>query len=128
MRPSPEPRDPCGTRSSPWLSQRVSLALAIAAAALPVACQEKPPAPQEVIWNGDRKADGGKGWANCDTPPECKADMALADGKGFSGSRGLHFQGAGKGYLGAGWNWFGWWPDNAGKDLSPYNMLQFEVR
>lgn len=128
MRASHEPRDPRGTRSSTWLSRRASLAFVIAGAAASAACKEKPPGPQEVIWNGDRKADGGKGWANCDTPPECKADMALADGKGFSGSRGLHFQGAGKGYLGAGWNWFGWWPENSGKDLSPYNMLQFEVR
>ena len=90
--------------------------------------KEKPPGPAEVIWNGDRQADGGKGWANCDSPPGCKSEMALAEGKGFSGSRGLHFHGAGPGYLGAGWNWFGWWPEYSGKDLTPYNTLQFEVR
>jgi len=128
MRPSHETRDPSGTRSHLGLSPRLSLALVSAGAALLVACKAKPPGPEEVIWNGDRKADGGKGWANCDTPPECKSDMTLEAGKGFSGSRGLHFQGAGKGYLGAGWNWFGWWPENSGKDLSPYNTLQFEVR
>lgn len=92
------------------------------------ACKEKPPGPQEMIWNGDRESDGGKGWANCGSRPQCKSEIALVEGKGYSGTNALHFHGAGPGYLGAGWNWFGWWPANAGKDLRPYNTLQFELR
>src|SRR5687768_11554171 len=92
------------------------------------ACKEKPPGPQEIVWNGDREQDGGKGWANCDTQPNCKVEISLVEGKGFSGSRGLQFQAAGKGYLGAGWNWFGWWPAHAGTDLTAYNTLRFSLR
>lgn len=101
----------------------VSCALAL----LP-ACKEKPPGPQEMLWNGDRKSDAGKGWGSCDSPPKCKAEIALVEGKGYNGSLGLHFHGEGPGYQGAGWNWFGWWPEDAGKDLTPYNTLQFEMR
>lgn len=115
-------------RSPRWRTRRVLLALVLSSAAGAPACKEKPPGPEEMIWNGDRKNDGGKGWANCDSPPQCKAEIALVEGKGYSGSKALHFHGAGPGYVGAGWNWFGWWPENAGTDLTPYNTLQFELR
>jgi len=92
------------------------------------ACKEKPAGPQELVWSGDRQQDGGKGWANCDTPPQCKAEVSLVEGKGFSGTRGLQFHAAGPGYLGAGWNWFGWWPEHAGMDLTAYNTLRFSLR
>lgn len=125
MRPCYDLRDPYYARA--W-ARRVPLVFVIGALVQLPGCKEKQPGPQEMLWNGDRKSDGGKGWANCDSPPQCKAEISLVEGKGYSGSNGLHFHGAGPGYQGAGWNWFGWWPENAGKDLTPYNMLQFEVR
>jgi len=27
-----------------------------------------------------------------------------------------------------GWNWFGWYPETAGTDLSPYTHLTFQIR
>lgn len=87
----------------------------------------QPPA-DGVIWNGEDDAAAAKGWADCDKKPGCKAQLEPTPGAGVNGSAGLKFQGEGPGFLGMGWNWFGWYPDTGGTDVSAYQTLTFSVR
>jgi hypothetical protein len=81
-----------------------------------------------VIWDGDEVARG-QGWASCDKEAEgCKSTLAPASGEGANASTGLKLHGEGPGWQGGGWNWFGWWPENAGTDISGYDELTFDVK
>ncbi|MEY4544910.1 MAG: hypothetical protein RL685_1105 [Pseudomonadota bacterium] len=83
---------------------------------------------KEVIWDGD-DVTRGQGWASCDKEAEgCKSQLAPAPGEGAKGSSGLKLHGEGTGWQGGGWNWFGWWPENAGTDLTGYDELAFSVK
>jgi hypothetical protein len=86
-----------------------------------------PPA-NGVIWNGDSNAQAAKGWADCDKKPDCKAQLEPTPGAGKNGSVGLKFQGEGAGFVGMGWNWFGWYPETGGTNVSAYKNLTFSVR
>lgn len=72
--------------------------------------------------------DGGKGWADCESKPTCKADLAAKDGAGVKEKKGLRFHAEGTGWAGFGWSWFGWTPPTAGTDISAYRSLTFEIR
>jgi hypothetical protein len=80
-----------------------------------------------AIWDGD-KVGAGQGWADCDKKPGCKSAVAKASGAGMNGSAGLKFHGEGPGWIGMGWNWFGWYPETAGTNISGYGNLTFQVR
>jgi hypothetical protein len=81
-----------------------------------------------LIWDGDH-AGGGKGWSNCDKPEEkCKASIAKVGGVGVNSTAGLKFHAEGPGWAGIGWNWFAWWPETAGTDVSTYANLTFQIR
>ncbi|MDP9002707.1 MAG: hypothetical protein M3O46_21670 [Myxococcota bacterium] len=54
--------------------------------------------------------------------------MTKAGGAGVDGSVGIKFHGEGPGWIGMGWNWFGWYPETAGTDLTPYTNLTFQIR
>ena len=83
---------------------------------------------REVIWDGDA-VTRGQAWANCDQQAQgCKSTLTPAPGEGAAGTNGLKLHAEGPGWQGAGWNWFGWWPENAGTDLSGYDELIFSVR
>jgi hypothetical protein len=47
---------------------------------------------------------------------------------GIDGSAAIHFHASGPKWIGMGWNWFGWWPENAGIDIRPYDVLRLSVR
>ena len=47
---------------------------------------------------------------------------------GVSDSAALDLHGEGPGWLGMGWNLFGWYPENAGIDMTPYSHLTFQIR
>jgi hypothetical protein len=83
-----------------------------------------------VIWDGDGHTvgSGAKSWADCDKKPDCKVTMAAAKGSGKEGSTGLKLSTNGPGWKGGGWNWFGWWPETSGTDLTPYQNLSFWMR
>lgn len=81
-----------------------------------------------VIWDGDENGMAAKGWQDCDKKPGCKATLAPEPATGFNNSVGLKFHGEGPGWIGMGWNWFGWWPQNAGTDISAYKTLTFRMR
>ncbi len=81
-----------------------------------------------VIWDGDEAGTGAQGWEGCDKKPKCKAKVGMEPGVGVNGSNGLKFHGEGGGWIGMGWNLFGWYPENAGVDLTPYSHLTFQIR
>ncbi len=74
-----------------------------------------------------RGGRGAQGWDSCDQKPDCQTKVGGA-GRGMNGSTALKFHGEGPGWLGMGWNLFGWYPENAGIDLSPYSHLTFQIR
>jgi hypothetical protein len=80
-----------------------------------------------LIWDGD-KVGAGQAWADCDKKPDCKATLVKAEGAGADGTAGIKFHGEGPGWIGGGWNWFGWYPETAGTDISPYTTLTFRIR
>jgi hypothetical protein len=81
-----------------------------------------------VIWDGDGAGAGAQGWSECDKKPSCKATVAVARKAGREESTALKFHSEGAGWGGMGWNWFGWWPENAGVDIAPYDNLTFWLR
>jgi hypothetical protein len=92
------------------------------AASTPVAAGQR-----HVIWDGE-EATAGQSWASCDKEGACKATLMPAPTKGAGGTSGLLLHGEGPGWQGGGWNWFGWYPENAGTDLSGYDDLSFSVK
>ena len=39
------------------------------------------------------------------------------------GKKAVQFHATGKEFLGCGWNWYGWYPDDSGDDISAYKNL-----
>jgi len=81
-----------------------------------------------VIWDGDGAGAGAKGWADCAKKPTCKATAAPTPAVGRNGSSALKIHFEGPDWIGMGWNWFGWWPETAGTDISPYKNLKFWLK
>jgi hypothetical protein len=81
-----------------------------------------------MIWDGDDVGTGAQPWESCEPKPNCEAKASAEPGAGTNGSVALKFHAKGSGFLGMGWNIFGWYPPNAGVDLTPYNHLTFQIR
>lgn len=81
-----------------------------------------------VIWDGDGAGGGAQGWESCDSKPACSVKVGMDSGTGINGGNSLKFHGEGSGWIGMGWNLFGWYPENAGVDLTPYSHLTFQIR
>jgi hypothetical protein len=81
-----------------------------------------------IIWDGDENGLGAKGWQDCDKKPDCKVTLLPTPGTGFNNSVGLKAHGEGPGWIGFGWNWFGWYPENGGTDVSGYKFLKLRIR
>jgi len=107
-------------------------AAAVAPAAAPAAGGDAvagpPLAEGGTIWDGEGAGAAAKGWADCDKKPDCKATLDALPGVGKDGSAGLKFVGEGPGFVGFGWNWFGWYPETAGTDVSAQKQLSFWVK
>lgn len=86
------------------------------------------PSNLQLIWDGDTVGQGAKGWADCEKKPKCISSLAASAGAGKNASVGLSLHIEGAGWLGAGWNVFGWWPQDAGVDISGHKTLQMDVR
>ncbi len=77
---------------------------------------------KDVVFDGDQVGENAKGWAD---PPE-KASVAAQDKEvRIAGKKTVEFHGKGTGWMGCGWNWFGWYPEDAGTDVSHYKNLRF---
>jgi hypothetical protein len=97
---------------------------ATAAAAAPAG----PTAARLVIWNGD-KVGSGQSWADCGKKElKCKSALVKANGVGFNGSAGLKWHGEGPDWMGAGWNWAGWYPPDTGTNIAGYANLTFQIK
>lgn len=81
-----------------------------------------------IVWDGDGAGNGAQGWESCDKKPNCVVHVGSEPGAGVNGSTGLKLHGEGPGFIGMGWNLFGWYPETAGVDLSPYTHLAFQIR
>ena len=76
---------------------------------------------KDVVFDGDKAGENAKGWAD---PPE-KASVRRRTKKSASSARNGRVPGKGTGWMGCGWNWFGWYPEDAGTDVSHYKNLRF---
>jgi hypothetical protein len=81
-----------------------------------------------LIWDGEDPNAKAKGWASCEEKELCAASLNAKAGAGRDGSTGLEFVVKGKKWAGFGWNWFGWWPDTAGTDISAYKSVRFWLK
>jgi hypothetical protein len=81
-----------------------------------------------VFWDGDGEGAGAKEWTTADEKKGVKIKVGPEPGAGINGSTGLKFHGEGSGYIAIGWNLFGWYPVNAGYDLTPYSHFTFQIR
>jgi hypothetical protein len=81
-----------------------------------------------LIWDGDEKGGNAKEWANCNLKQGCKSTVKVTAGEGVNKTVGLEWHVEGKDWKGFGWNWHGFWPENAGTDISQYKNLSFWIR
>ena len=65
---------------------------------------------ETVVWSGAKPA--GQTWAHLGP----KGKLAVEDGAGLDGGKGLVLHMDGEGYRGAGINWKGWYPPDSGND------------
>jgi hypothetical protein len=81
-----------------------------------------------LIWDGDEKGGNAKEWGSCNLKQSCKSAVRAAPGEGVNKSVGLEWHVEGKDWKGFGWNWFGFWPETAGTDISEFKNLSFWIR
>lgn len=87
-----------------------------------------PAGGRNILWDGEGAGASAKGWADCDKKPGCQGTIIPAPGQGVDGSTALHFHGEGPGWIGGGWNFLGWWPEDGGIDVSGYAKLSFSIK
>lgn len=81
-----------------------------------------------LTWDGDEHGGNAKEWANCNLKGGCKSTVKATPGEGVNQSVGLEWHVEGKDWKGFGWNWFGFWPETAGTDVSGFKNLRFWIR
>jgi hypothetical protein len=83
---------------------------------------------RQVVWDGEGAGAGAQGWDSCADAKVGCSKVGTAPGVGINGSTAIKLHGDGTGFLGMGWNLFGWYPENAGIDMTPYSHLTFQIR
>ncbi|MGD0089176.1 MAG: hypothetical protein ABSE73_04590 [Planctomycetota bacterium] len=79
---------------------------------------------KEVVYDGANIGENAKGWASATAPS--KATVAAQEMEvRTAGKKTMQFQAQGKDWMGMGWNWFGWWPEDSGTDISNHKNLSF---
>jgi hypothetical protein len=96
----------------------------------PAASSASTPAADVLwVWTGEPGHDGGSGWDSCqDERPPCNTELRAVPGAGRDRSVGLHFSAQGPEWMGFGWNWYSWWPKEAGTDISRRNSLALAIQ
>ncbi|MCL1910164.1 MAG: hypothetical protein FWG05_04430, partial [Kiritimatiellaeota bacterium] len=74
-----------------------------------------------MIWNGENLS-GGYPWL---APPAPLNYLKAQTDEAKSGNTAMEFRAECGGWVGGGWNWHGWYPSNAGTDISGYANLVF---
>ncbi|MGA2066763.1 MAG: SGNH/GDSL hydrolase family protein [Thermoguttaceae bacterium] len=78
---------------------------------------------KEIVFDGDKQGENAKGWVAAGSG---KVTVAAQDKEVRTpGRKTVEFHAAGKEWMGCGWNWFGWWPEDAGTDITAYKNLTF---
>jgi hypothetical protein len=78
----------------------------------------------EVVWNGDSIGTQAMGWA----APSNMSSVKSETGSGVDSSVGLKWRAEGKDWMGFGWNWYRWWPADAGTDTTVFSYLVFKIK
>ena len=92
------------------------------AASKPAAGQEVKKAAKDVVFDGDQKGENAKGWA----VPEGRATITAQDKEvRTKGKKTVEFHAEGREWMGCGWNWFGWNPEDGGTDISKHKNVTF---
>ncbi len=77
-----------------------------------------------TVWNGEDVATGG-GWAG----PKNEINFFKPQTDfAHNGTTALELHGEGAEWIGGGWNWMNWWPENGGTDLTAFSHLTFWIR
>lgn len=77
-----------------------------------------------VVWDGDTAANGS-GWS----APKNDANLLKQDDKEVkAGKKSISFHAEGKDWTGFGWNWQGWYPADAGTDISGCDKVTFWLK
>ena len=113
-----DPATPC-----PPAGEAPGAATAATGAADAPAASTPAPVGKLTVWDGDGVGPSAKGW--CEKRPLCSLDPAPDSGHA---GVGLKYHAEGPEWLGFGWNWFGWWPKDAGTDITQYKNLNFWIR
>jgi hypothetical protein len=87
-----------------------------------VAVEEVKPVVKDVVFDGEQKGANAKGWA----VPEGRSTIATqTKDERSEGRKTMVFRAKGNEWMGCGWNWFGWDPEDAGTDISKQKNVSF---
>jgi hypothetical protein len=94
----------------------------------PTPAAAAPTGDRLVIWDGD-KVGSGQSWADCSKKDlKCKSTLTKTAGVGVNNSAGIKWHAEGPDWVGGGWNWFGWYPQDSGTNITGYANLTFQVK
>jgi hypothetical protein len=93
-----------------------------------LAAAAAPLATRLLVWDGDTRGTNATGWASQDKSGKSTSTIETLVGVGYANSIGLKWHTEGPEWTGFGWNWFSWYPRNAGTDISGYQQLTFHFR
>jgi photosystem II stability/assembly factor-like uncharacterized protein len=79
---------------------------------------------RKIVWDGEKFAHG-LGWV---APKNPFNFLKSQTEDAHSGKVALELHGDGSGFIGGGWNWHGWYPENSGTDVSEYRNLSFWMK
>lgn len=97
----------------------IALTSAIACGSL--TARQNDPKPL-IVFDGDNIGTDAKGWAD----PADKSTVTAQDNEvRTAGHKTVAFHGKGQGWMGCGWNWFGFSPSATGTDTTPFKNLTF---
>jgi photosystem II stability/assembly factor-like uncharacterized protein len=77
-----------------------------------------------MIWDGDQFGRG-QAWV---APQNNLNYIKAQTDEAHNGRVALEFYGTGAGWIGGGWNWHGWYPENSGDDIRRYRNLSVWVK
>ena len=77
-----------------------------------------------IVWDGD-KFDDGAGWT---APTSDKITVKRQNKEAHNGEVSLEFHGEGTDWMGFGWNWHNWWPEDSGDDVTSFKYLVFWLK
>lgn len=109
-------------RASQSIRQMV-LALAFCLPAFAAIAADAPANDALVIF-GKGKTDG-KEWV---MPQKHVNSLKVEDASGKDSAPALHWHGEGGEWMGANWNWCGWWPTDGGDDVSAKKNFHFWIK